>query len=265
MDSTTSAGLATALSENMIAFWAVYGRAPGAFLHADPEVTWLYTGIRSPLFNGVVKIDTTPDGIRRVHEQLAERIAAGGAPAFWWASDRAQRSDVGKVLEGLGLEVAGEVPAMAIDLARLPAGVPVVAGLQIRRVSGPGQQRVWAAVAAEGTGFPEAAIEQMSTLEASLSDPEYLAQPRYIGYLDGVPVASSALVPAAGVAGLYAVATLPAARGRGIGNAMTLAAMLDARRRGYRVGVLQASSMGYPIYKKLGFADVYSYRLYLQP
>jgi len=264
MRSIASDGLATALAANMTAFWAVYGRAPGAFMQADSEVTWFYTGIQSALFNGVAEIDAAPDGIRRVHAQLGERIAAAGAPAFWWVSGRAQRCNVGAALEGLGLEVAGEVPAMAIDLARLPAEVPVVAGLQIRRVSGPEQQRVWARIAAEGTGFPEVAVEQMATLEASLSGPEYLAQPRYIAYLDGAPVASSALVLAAGVAGLYAVATLPAARGRGIGNAMTLAPMLDARRRGYGVGVLQASSMGYPIYKKLGFDDVYTYRLYLQ-
>jgi len=40
--------------------------------------------------------------------------------------------------------------------------------------------------------------------------------------------------------------------------------LLEARRLGYHVAILQASSMGYPIYKKLGFNDVCSYRLYMQ-
>jgi len=67
----------------------------------------------------------------------------------------------------------------------------------------------------------------------------------------------------AGVAGIFAVSTLPEARGRGIGTALTVAPLVDAREAGYRVGTLQASDMGYPIYRKLGFQDVCQYNLYI--
>jgi predicted GNAT family acetyltransferase len=49
------------------------------------------------------------------------------------------------------------------------------------------------------------------------------------------------------------VATLPEARGNGIGAALTLKPVQDAREMGYRVGTLQSSEMGFNIYKKLGF------------
>jgi predicted N-acetyltransferase YhbS len=78
-------------------------------------------------------------------------------------------------------------------------------------------------------------------------------------------VATAALVPAAGLAGVYPVSTLPEARGRGIGAAMTAFPLLKARARGYRVGVLQATATGLPAYRRLGFREVCEYRCYAQP
>ena len=104
----------------------------------------------------------------------------------------------------------------------------------------------------------------MVHLEATLNDPQYKAQHRYLGFLDGIPIARSALALDAWVAGVYAVATIPTARGKGIGRIMTVMPLLRARQLGYRVGILQASDMGYSLYQKIGFKDVCRYRLYIQ-
>ena len=45
---------------------------------------------------------------------------------------------------------------------------------------------------------------------------------------------------------------------------MTVIPLLEVKQIGYRVEILQASSMVYPIYKKIGFEDVCKYKLYLQ-
>ena len=57
----------------------------------------------------------------------------------------------------------------------------------------------------------------------------------------------------AGVAGLYNVGTLPEFRGRGLGTLVSLAALEAGRGDGYRWGVLQASAMGEPLYRSMGF------------
>ena len=46
---------------------------------------------------------------------------------------------------------------------------------------------------------------------------------------------------------------------------MTRIPLLDALAEGYKVGTLQASEMGYPVYKKLGFETVCGLELYLLP
>lgn len=58
------------------------------------------------------------------------------------------------------------------------------------------------------------------------------------------------------MAGVQFVATLPEARGQGLGGAMSLAPLLEARQVGYRIGILQSSEMGFPVYRRLGFQQV---------
>jgi GNAT superfamily N-acetyltransferase len=261
---TSTDYLLDALTANMRAFWSPYGRAEGSALHTTPQLVWFYTGIPIPLLNGVLFAHLDgPASVRAAVDALQAEIDRHGAPALWWLGPDARPQDLDAQLERRGLEPVGETPGMAVELASLAPAQPV-AGLAVERVGSREEQALWARTAALGTGFPEAAAEDMARIEATLDDPQYVAQRRYIGYLDGTAVATSALVLEPGVAGIYAVATLPQARRRGIGTWMTALPLLEARDLGYRVGVLQSSAMGHPIYRKLGFADVCTYRQYLQ-
>ena len=121
----------------------------------------------------------------------------------------------------------------------------------------------WSEVAGLGTGFPPPAVARLGELDQGMGLFPATVVQRYLGLLDGVAVAASARVDHAGVTGIYAVATLPNARRRGIGAAMTVQPLREAAAAGYRVGTLQASEMGYGVYRALGFEEVCRMELYL--
>jgi hypothetical protein len=264
IEDVASKELGPALEANMIAFRSVYGRANGCTLHATSDVIWFYTGIPVPVLNGVLFAQLNPNEVKATVERLQAKIVEQGAPALWWLGPQSKPAQLGSLLEHHGLHPAGEVPGMAIELAGVENQVEMLPGFTIQKVTTKEMQAVWAQITAVGTGFSDSAADAMVQLEAALSDPQYKAQHRYLGLLNGIPIATSALTLDSGVAGIYAVITIPSARGKGIGRAMTVLPLLEARQLGYRVGILQASEMGYSLYQKIGFQDVCRYRLYLQ-
>jgi GNAT superfamily N-acetyltransferase len=54
-------------------------------------------------------------------------------------------------------------------------------------------------------------------------------------------------------AGVFFVATLPEARGRGLAGGLLAAAMVDARDRGCDISTLQATKVGESVYARLGY------------
>jgi len=162
-----------------------------------------------------------------------------------------------------GFTDIGEEPAMGVALVDLPDTLPLPEGVTVERVRDRAAQEQWVRVSCEGFGMPASLIEAEIVAMARDDLGDAGAAHYYLAWLHGEPVATAALTLAAGVAGIFAVATIEAARGRGIGTAVTMAPLLDARARGYCVGVLQASEMGYPVYARMGFTEQFRYHAYL--
>jgi GNAT superfamily N-acetyltransferase len=131
-------------------------------------------------------------------------------------------------------------------------------GFEIRRIAdavGIGDHR---RVVSEGFGSPPA-VACGTTCMALLDRPECVV---YVGYADGTPVVSGLGWRTGRTIGVYAIATLPAARRRGYGAAMTARVVTDAAASGCDVAILQASELGRPIYERLGFRVVVRYVAY---
>jgi GNAT superfamily N-acetyltransferase len=133
---------------------------------------------------------------------------------------------------------------------------PAPEGLSIARVFDVGTLARWCWVYNAGFGMPALAEPAWFDLFKSIGLGPSVPLHHYLGRLDGVPVATCSVLLAAGIAGINAVTTLPQARRQGIGSAMVLAALRDARDAGYRFGALGASRMGQGVYHKIGFREV---------
>jgi GNAT superfamily N-acetyltransferase len=75
----------------------------------------------------------------------------------------------------------------------------------------------------------------------------------YLARMGAEPVGTAIQVNGGGVAGVIGIAVREAWRGRGIGSALTLRPLLDARSEGYHHAALFATPMGEPVYARLGF------------
>jgi ribosomal protein S18 acetylase RimI-like enzyme len=106
-------------------------------------------------------------------------------------------------------------------------------------------------------------VKTILGIEAGLGLREDLPRQLYVGRLKGEPVATSLMFLGAGVAGIYAVSTARRARRQGVGRAMTLVPLLEARAKGYRIGTLHSSPMGLSLYRQLGFQEYCRLRLYM--
>ena len=87
----------------------------------------------------------------------------------------------------------------------------------------------------------------------------------FVGSIGAEAVATARLACYGDVGEITGVVTLPAHRRRGLGTAMTWAAVAEAARRGCTAITLSASEMGYPVYLRMGFVPVCRYRTYLPP
>lgn len=171
-----------------------------------------------------------------------------------WLAPGLEESDWGNQLEMHGFRFESEPPGMAADLNVIPERLPVPDGYRIQHVRETDSMKIWLRTFLLGYGFPpDWEASSLDFMLSTLSDPNGMS---YLAFVKDQPVAVSTILYRAGVAGIFNVTTLKEWRGNGLGAAVTLQPLLDARAKGYRLGTLQSSDMGYKVYERLGFKEV---------
>ena len=251
---------ALAIEENGAEFLMALGRAAGAEERDDGRVRWVIGNSPIDYHNCVVFADLTREEANGEIEASLRRMRAHGVPGSWHVGPSMRPPDLGGRLIAHGFEYGGDDIGMAVDFSELPEGVPVPGNLVVERVRDEAGLAAW--VEALGWGFGEGPVEAEWVGEMYCRLGFEGSWRHYLGRLAGEPVATATSFFGVGVAGIYFVCTVERARRRGIGAAVTLAALREAREMGYSVGVLGSSEMGYPVYRGLGFEEYCRIGLY---
>jgi ribosomal protein S18 acetylase RimI-like enzyme len=237
---------------------------PGSEAVVAPDVIFGTLGIPIPPLNNVIgarfAAETADGRIDGVLRWFAERQM----PLLWWVGPDDEPGDLGRRLidHGLILDDDERIPGMVAPLDDLRLETPPP-GVTVERVIDEATFRSACAVVAEGFGAPPEFGEALAKMGViGFADDVQLRT--YLARLEGRPAATALGVRSGEVLGIFNVATLPDVRGRGLGRAVTLAAMRDGVAEGCRVAVLQSSEMGHPVYERLGFTDFCEFELYVR-
>jgi ribosomal protein S18 acetylase RimI-like enzyme len=256
---------AAALDQNFAELLEWYGSWPGGEVRRDPDVVLCSSGVPFRAINVAALADLDSDGglerIAEISGWLAERTDRWR----WLVGPSCRPAELEEWLLASGLVQTSDNPGMALDLGRWQPDAPLPAGVTVDPVvDGAGLER-WREIQRRGLALDERSTDAWFTAHRRPGFDPDLPLRNWIASLDGEPVAAAALFVGAGVAGIYNVCTVPEARGRGIGRAVTAAALDEAVARGFHLAVLGSSEMGYPVYRRLGFRDVSRLRSYATP
>ena len=171
-----------------------------------------------------------------IHEELAAQLAST-------ARQRGMEQD------------AWLVPQMILRPS--PEQPTPAAGVRVRSVSDGPSLAAFRQIYVEAGTSEDVARRLFSDSFAADPDVELV-----IAFSEERVAGTSLALRTGGVAGVYAVETLPEARRRGVGTAATWAAVAAGRAWGCDTIVLQASEMGFPMYQAMGFRTVVRYAVF---
>ncbi len=173
--------------------------------------------------------------------------------AYWvcedWLAPRPRRR-LRQVLEKIGLRHSVDLPGMVAEHVAPPVKQP--ARIAVRRVTDAATRDAFCWIGSVCFHVPLSWFHEVFDNSAVF---ERFAA--YVGYVQGDPVSTTALVMGGGAVGVYNVATLPEHQRKGYGETVMRYALEESRREyGVERTLLQSTPAGYKLYERMGFRTV---------
>jgi hypothetical protein len=232
---------------------------PGVSLEAGDG--WLFGAGRSAhpaISNAAFRTDDGVDAEAFLERAFEFFGAQERGFSVWARGGRPEDCDLIAAAEAAGLRQVIEMPEMVLERRAEETDYP--GGTDLRRLSSSDEAKdFWKVAAASysSVGFPPEVFSYFESHPGLTAD----NAATFVAYVEGRPVAIAMTIVNNGVAGIYWVGSIEEVRGRGLGRAITATATNAGFDLGGEIASLQASQMGEPIYRAMGYETIHTYRL----
>jgi len=243
-------------------FRVIAASRAGGEVRELPGVSIASAGVTFQMFNAAflsAPVTTEAELTKRILMAGVHFQTRGQEWAYWicddWMDARVRRRSR-HLLEKQGLRHSTNLPGMTAERLLPPA--KQLPAIEVRRVCDSSTRNAFCDIGSICFHVPihwfREVFEDGRVWERFAS---------YVGYIDGEPVSTTSIVTAAGVTGVYNVATLPGAQRKGYGEAVMRHALAEARREnGESPIILQSTAAGLRLYGRMGFRALTSVAVY---
>ena len=224
-------------------------------LYRKDAIWSMKTGIDSADLNMVWSEKPLAAGDCPTIRFIQDDFRKAGLPFWWWIFPRAQSVQTDTILKNEGYAIIESIPSMIADLAVIPDQNFLHSSLEVIEIKNKRELLLWGDISFRGFEFPPETRKQYDTFVHTFNIQDGSPQKFFLAFLNGEPKATALLFLHQGTGGIYFVTTLLGSRKKGIGLAVTLSAMLTAKRAGAKYCTLQSSPAGFRVYQRAGFQE----------
>lgn len=244
----------------------MYSHMPGIQVVEESDWLGMLSSHSDVFYNAVYDVQFSSDNVgKRVEEVISLYSTKSKLPMVWFLTPRSQPYNLSEVLLSKGFEHAFKTPGMYLDLESFNQKLKLDSPHKIIQVSNAEQLSQWIIPGKEGFEISDSVIKAYFDLFNNKGFESETPWKLFVGMVDGIPTTCVRLFLTSDAAGIYHVATIPSARGRGYGTEITIAALDAAKELGYKLAILASSPAGYNVYYRLGFRDCCTCDVYIGP
>jgi len=238
--------------ESTVRLW---GELPSSDMEEKDGALFVSTGVAIPDQNYAIRTLTDGSAAYPAAEALSF-FRKKGVPFTWWVPPGDDSIPESDLIAGAGLPRRCAPPAMFYSLADFAERRDPPSGITVKHVSDSLEASLWALCSLEGFGSGAEHCEAFTRFTSSMANSPEKEYFRLAAVFSGDTPAGTAMLSITGnTAGLYYFSVVRAFRGRGLGKILLETVLEEAKRAGCSEVTLQASPMGFPLYRKFGFRE----------
>lgn len=226
----------------------------GLEIHKKDGFTYSQTYLQSPFLNGVMGCGQSQD-LENSYQEIHSHYQKLSLPYTWWVEDSPSNKELQSLLEKKGCQLLGVFPGMAHPLDHVPTQFKN----NIHRAYSENDFKEWSKLIAEGFDMPHEISEKYGALFQKPDD----SFQHYFCKEGGEITASGSILFSNGIGYIYNIATAKKQQKKGYASILTSELLRLAKARKCTQVVLQSSPAALNLYKKLGFEEKNTYKIYM--